>query len=108
MRPVFRYTATEGVKRKKSIAPEHSPRFFTTFAPMENSYRYDGITLRYDVEGEGETLLLLHGWGCGREIWKQIRPLLSRHYRVSRSTSQDSDEATSRLRYGAWRSIRAR
>lgn len=82
MRPVFRYMATEGVKRKKGIAPEHSPRFFTTFAPMENSYRYDGITLRYDVEGEGETLLLLHGWGCDREIWKQIRPLLSRHYRV--------------------------
>ncbi len=108
MRPVFRYTATEGVKRKKSIAPEHSPRFFTTFAPMENSYRYDGITLRYDIEGEGETLLLLHGWGCDREIWKQIRRCSAGTIASSRSTSQDSDEATSRLRYGVWRSIRAR
>lgn len=49
---------------------------------MEKSYTYDRITLRYDDDGEGETLLLLHGWGCDRNVWSGIRPILRKHFRV--------------------------
>lgn len=49
---------------------------------MEKSYTYDRITLRYDDDGEGETLLLLHGWGCDRNVWSGIRPILTKHFRV--------------------------
>lgn len=49
---------------------------------MEKSYTYDRITLRYDDDGEGDTLLLLHGWGCDRNVWSGIRPILTKHFRV--------------------------
>lgn len=49
---------------------------------MEKSYIYDRITLRYDDEGEGEPLLLLHGWGCESSVWNGIRPILAKHFRV--------------------------
>lgn len=49
---------------------------------MDKSYAYDGITLRYEDEGEGSPLLLLHGWGCDRGIWRALRPLLTPRFRV--------------------------
>lgn len=49
---------------------------------MEKSYSYDRITLRYDDDGEGDALLLLHGWGCDRNVWNGIRPILAKHFRV--------------------------
>lgn len=49
---------------------------------MEKSYIYDRITLRYDDDGEGEPLLLLHGWGCESNVWNGIKPVLVKHFRV--------------------------
>lgn len=31
--------------------------------------RNNGVTIRYDVVGEGQPLILLHGWGCDRSWW---------------------------------------
>ena len=49
---------------------------------MDASYKYGDIELRYSVEGEGDTIILMHGWGCDRTIWANTVPLLKNHYRV--------------------------
>lgn len=49
---------------------------------MDKRYTYNGINLTYSIEGEGDALLLLHGWGCDRNIWKATAELLSRHFMV--------------------------
>ena len=49
---------------------------------MDARYKYDGIELAYSVEGEGDTVMLLHGWGCDRNIWVATREWLKRSKRV--------------------------
>lgn len=49
---------------------------------MDARYTYDSVSLAYSIEGEGDTILLLHGWGCDHTIWQSIVPLLSEKYRV--------------------------
>ena len=43
---------------------------------MEARYTYDNIELAYTIEGEGDTVILLHGWGCDHNIWKATSELL--------------------------------
>ena len=57
-------------------------RFFCTFALMEARYTYDNVELAYTIEGEGDTIILLHGWGCDHNIWKATSELLRNHFRV--------------------------
>ena len=42
----------------------------------------DGIRIRYQSVGEGEDLLILHGWGCKIEVYQNITDLLKTKYRV--------------------------
>ena len=42
---------------------------------MDARYKYGGIELSYSIEGEGDTILLLHGWGCDKNIWQATREL---------------------------------
>jgi pimeloyl-ACP methyl ester carboxylesterase len=49
---------------------------------MDRRYKYEGVELAYSVEGEGDALLLLHGWGCDRNIWKATAELLRDHFKV--------------------------
>lgn len=49
---------------------------------MDGRYTYDGIELAYHIEGEGDTIMLLHGWGCDGTIWNPSLELLARSYRV--------------------------
>ena len=49
---------------------------------MDASYKYGDIELCYSVEGEGDTIILMHGWGCDRTIWANTVSLLKSHYRV--------------------------
>ena len=37
---------------------------------MDCRYKYNGIELSYSIEGEGDAVVLLHGWGCDKSIWK--------------------------------------
>ena len=55
---------------------------FCTFASMELSFEYKDIKLAYMVEGEGDTVVLLHGWGCDKSIWRKTAELLVSHFRV--------------------------
>lgn len=55
---------------------------FTNFAFMDTRYTYDGVELCYSVEGEGDSVVLLHGWGCDKSIWIATRELLSTRFRV--------------------------
>ncbi len=38
--------------------------------------------LRYRVEGSGEPLLLVHGWGVTYTIWDNLAPLLKPHFQL--------------------------
>lgn len=49
---------------------------------MDASYKYGDIELCYSVEGEGDTIILMHGWGCDRTIWANTVSLLKNRYRV--------------------------
>lgn len=55
---------------------------FTNFAFMDLRYTYDGVELAYTIEGEGDDVVLLHGWGCDSSIWVATRELLATRYRV--------------------------
>lgn len=41
-----------------------------------------GIEWHYDVEGEGQRLLFIHGWGVDKKIWRQQLKFFSQFYRV--------------------------
>lgn len=41
-----------------------------------------GIDWHYDLEGEGEILLFLHGWGVDKRIWRQQTKHFSQMYKV--------------------------
>ena len=45
-------------------------------------YKYENKDVYVEVSGEGESVLLLHGWGCTHEIFKALHTLLASHYRV--------------------------
>ena len=49
---------------------------------MDARYKYDDITLSYSIEGEGDTVMLLHGWGCDKSIWRKTAEFLVSHFRV--------------------------
>ena len=41
-----------------------------------------GLKIRYLIEGQGDDILLLHGWGCKIEVYTQLINHLSRNHRV--------------------------
>ena len=49
---------------------------------MDRRYTYKGVELAYSIEGQGDALLLLHGWGCDRNIWQATIELLRDHFMV--------------------------
>ena len=49
---------------------------------MDCRYKYNGIELSYSIEGEGDAVVLLHGWGCDKSIWKSSIEALQLHFRV--------------------------
>ena len=57
----------------------------------------DGVTISYDVAGQGRPLVLLHGWCCDRSWWTEpgyVDELRSDH-RSSTWTSAATARATS-------------
>ena len=41
-----------------------------------------GVRTRVVCQGEGPTLMLMHGWGCNVETWAAIWPSLAQRYRL--------------------------
>lgn len=44
------------------------------------TYTYKDIKVNINVQGTGEPVLLLHGWGCSNEIFRSIQQVLSQSY----------------------------
>lgn len=44
----------------------------------------DGLKLHYEAAGEGQTLLMLHGWGSNLQAFQCLVPALTEKYRVIR------------------------
>jgi pimeloyl-ACP methyl ester carboxylesterase len=42
----------------------------------------DGISLHYKEMGQGETVVLIHGFGASLETWRGIDAVLAKHFRV--------------------------
>ena len=49
---------------------------------METSIRLPDLTLSYRDSGEGQLLILLHGWPQTSYCWRLVEPLLASHFRV--------------------------
>ncbi|MFI3280467.1 MAG: alpha/beta hydrolase [Rikenellaceae bacterium] len=45
-------------------------------------YQYRGLPVNIDVRGEGDAIILLHGWGCDNTIFESCRGYLSDAYKV--------------------------
>ncbi|AXO87575.1 alpha/beta fold hydrolase [Pseudomonas parafulva] len=45
-------------------------------------FEHAGCRLHYEVHGQGEPLVLLHGLGSSSQDWERQVPVLSRHYQV--------------------------
>lgn len=44
------------------------------------TYTYKGININVNMQGTGEPVLLLHGWGCSNDIFRNIQQVLSQDY----------------------------
>lgn len=44
----------------------------------------DGLHIRYQIDGEGDTVLVLQGWGTRLEVYQSIADILSSGYQVVR------------------------
>ena len=49
---------------------------------MDARFTYNNIELAYTIEGEGDTVVLLHGWGCDHTIWNATANILKGNYKV--------------------------
>ena len=49
---------------------------------MDKSITYNGIRLHYTLEGAGQPLFLLHGWGCNITTFNAIHRFLEQHFLV--------------------------
>ena len=46
-------------------------------------YKYDGIDINITIQGTGEPVFLLHGWGCTGEIFKNIAFLVYTKHNIN-------------------------
>ena len=60
-----------------------------------------GIKINYDVRGQGEPVLLLHGWGANIKLFDNLMSLLAAKYQVLRSICPALGKVWSRLPPGA-------
>lgn len=56
--------------------------FFVPLCVMDARFTYNNIELAYAIEGEGDTIVLLHGWGCDHTIWQATTEMLKANFRV--------------------------
>jgi pimeloyl-ACP methyl ester carboxylesterase len=50
---------------------------------IDNAISADGVSIAYEVRGEGEpALVLIHGWCCDRSYWNEQLPHFAQKYKV--------------------------
>jgi pimeloyl-ACP methyl ester carboxylesterase len=54
----------------------------TGIQPRGLSFEYRGISIHYEEQGQGQPLILLHGYGASTYSWRHVLPYFSRSYRV--------------------------
>ncbi len=69
-----------GPRRGPAVRPEEDP--MEEFSRRKRFIDVSGHRIAYVDEGEGEPLLLLHGCPFHSYEWREVIPLLARHYRV--------------------------
>jgi pimeloyl-ACP methyl ester carboxylesterase len=74
-------------KQKTPPPPAPAPASAAKPEPTEGAARIviapDGVHVQYRVYGSGEpTLVLIHGWSCDSNYWREQIPALSRKYTV--------------------------
>ncbi|MFP3943170.1 MAG: alpha/beta fold hydrolase [Alphaproteobacteria bacterium] len=72
----------------KTLAPACALVLFAAACATRGEPRlaqsFDGVSIEYEVAGEGEvTVLLVHGWSGDRSYWRKQISALSGHYRVA-------------------------
>ncbi len=50
--------------------------------PRESRFEYRGISINYEDRGQGQPLILLHGYGASTYSWRYVSPYFSKSYRV--------------------------
>ena len=50
--------------------------------PEAKKIEINGVPVTYYETGEGDTMLMLHGWPQTSYVWRKVIPELSKHYRV--------------------------
>ena len=50
--------------------------------PETSSFAYRGMSINYEDRGEGQPLILLHGYGASTYSWRHVAPHFSKSYRV--------------------------
>jgi pimeloyl-ACP methyl ester carboxylesterase len=50
--------------------------------PRESRFEYRGISIHYEDQGQGQPLILLHGYGASTYSWRHVLPHFSKSYRV--------------------------
>ena len=46
------------------------------------TFRYNGIDINITMQGSGDPIFLLHGWGCNTDTFNAVRPFLEARFRV--------------------------
>src|SRR5690606_29404053 len=65
------------------LNPKHPTRVEEDGTPMDWA-EVNGVSLRYDVRGEGPSLVLIHEMGGTLESWDGVIDQLAAHFRVLR------------------------
>lgn len=50
--------------------------------PLTGTAQVNGIEMYYEIQGEGDSLLLLHGFNGSHHVWNEFVPELARQYKV--------------------------
>jgi pimeloyl-ACP methyl ester carboxylesterase len=50
--------------------------------PGRSRFEYRGVSINYEDQGQGQPLILLHGFGASTYSWRHIAPYFSKSYRV--------------------------
>ena len=59
-----------------------SEAMFGQFPHESRTVTLNGIDMYYEVYGEGEPLLLLHGWTQSSKFWADYIPIYAQQYKV--------------------------
>jgi pimeloyl-ACP methyl ester carboxylesterase len=51
-------------------------------SPKADFFDSNGVKIHFLEEGQGEAVVLIHGFAANAEMWSAIRPKLAEHYRV--------------------------